>query len=452
MECFVDYSNSNNVFMSTQNGSLYRNTNGGTDWLGLIGSSGGTAWCAPFWQHPTQPGKLYSARSRAIHRSTNNGSNWSAISSVITTNLITSVAHSPVNTNNMMAVASDYTTSPGVYKSTDEGVTWTDISSNVSASFSGTNIQRVIADPVDANTYYICRASYSTGKVIKTTSFGTNWADVSNGLPNVSCNDFFIDPANNNHLYAGNDFGVYWSSNGGTNWTKLSNGMTFVVVQDFSFFNSGGTRYLRAATHGRGVYELNIDSPLPVELLAFTARRKESEVDLNWTTATEVNNFGFDIERSDDEGTFMKIGFIPGYGNSISPKHYSFTDKHVSGFLSYRLKQIDYDGSSSYSNVLNIEAIKITDYAVFQNYPNPFNPITMIKYKVPAESRVQVTIFNALGENVTNLVNILQLPGIYEVPWDAKNYASGVYFYKVNITSLDGNSAFNKTLKMILTK
>jgi hypothetical protein len=288
--------------------------------------------------------------------------------------------------------------------------------------------------------------------VIKTTNFGTSWVDVSSGLPSVTCNDLFIDPASTNHLYAGNDFGVYWSSNGGTNWTKLSNGMPFVVVQDFSFYSNGGTRYLRAATHGRGVYELNFDSPLPVELLAFTGRGKESEVDLNWATATEVNNLGFDIERSVDKGAFMKIGFCPGYGNSNSPKYYSFKDKHVNGFLSYRLKQIDKDGRFSYSNVLNTETIKIKDFEVYQNYPNPFNPITMIKYKVPAESRVQVSVFNALGENVGSLVNSLQLPGIYDVPWDAKNYASGVYFYRVNITSLDGNTALTKTLKMILTK
>jgi hypothetical protein len=288
--------------------------------------------------------------------------------------------------------------------------------------------------------------------LIKTTNFGTSWTDVSSNLPSITCNDLFIDPSNTNHLYAGNDFGVYWSSNGGTSWAKLSNGMPFVVVQDFSFFNSGGTRYLRAATHGRGVYELNIDSPLPVELQAFTIKGKEGDVDLNWVTATEVNNFGFDIERSVDKGTFIKIGFILGNGNSNSPKYYSFTDKNASGFLSYRLKQIDKDGGFTYSNILNTEAIRITDYEVYQNYPNPFNPITMIKYKVPAESRVQVTIFNALGENISSLVNSLQSSGIYDVPWDAKNYASGVYFYRVNITSLDGNSALNKTFKMVLTK
>lgn len=261
MECFVDYNNGNNVFSSTQNGSLKRSTNGGANWSEVFSSPVNTTWCAPYWQHPTQPAKIYAALSRKIYMSTSGGDpeTWSAISSDITTNnRITSVAHSRVNTNYMMSAASNYTTSPGVYKSTDEGVSWTEITENI--SFTGANIQRVVADPVNANTYYITRASYTTAQVIKTTDFGITWTDISAGLPAVSANTFFVDPVNTNHVFVGNDFGVYWSSTGGTGWTKLSNGFPFVPVLDFSYFNSGGIRLIRAATHGRGVFEINADA------------------------------------------------------------------------------------------------------------------------------------------------------------------------------------------------
>ncbi len=146
---------------------------------------------------------------------------------------------------------------------------------------SGTNIQRVVADPSDGFTFYITRASYGGGQVLKTTDFGSTWTNVSGNLPLVPVNDLFIDPADTNHLYAGNDFGVYWSTDGGTSWIKLSNGMPFVPVLDFDFYSNAGTRYLSAATHGRGVYELNIDVPLPVEfhlLQKFSKRRNPTRL------------------------------------------------------------------------------------------------------------------------------------------------------------------------------
>ena len=120
-----------------------------------------------------------------------------------------------------MAVSSNYTASPDIDRSTNEGLNWTDITTIYNtflstAGLSGTNIQRVVADPSSGTTFYLTRASYGGGQLLKTTNFGTNWTNVTGNLPSVPVNDLFIDPANTNHLYAGNDFGVYWSTNGGT--------------------------------------------------------------------------------------------------------------------------------------------------------------------------------------------------------------------------------------------
>jgi photosystem II stability/assembly factor-like uncharacterized protein len=453
MECFVDYSNPNYVFMSTQYGSLYRSTDGGLIWNNMVGSaSSTTAWTAPYWQHPTNNNYIYAGWNRQIIRSTDKGNSWFYLSGTITTtNVLTSIAHSPVNTNNMIAIASNFITSPNIYRSTDEGITWSDITSNVTGSgFSGAAIFRVIADPSDANTFFICRASYSSGMVIKTTNFGTTWTNISVGLPSVPHNDLVVDPVNTNHLYVANDFGVYWTSDGGSNWVKLSNGMPFVPVLDFDFYSNAGIRYLRAATHGRGVYELNIDSPLPVELSSFSASIIGSTVKLNWSTETEINNYGFEIERyalSAERQAWEKIGFVNGNGNSNSPKSYSFTDNNVeSGKYSYRLKQIDNDGQFEYSKAIEVDLGAPKKYELSQNYPNPFNPTTTIKFNLPEAGNVKLTLFNILGQELKTLVNEFKESGVHTINFDASDLNSGMYIYKLEAGS------FVQTRKMTLVK
>lgn len=260
MECFVDYSNPDRAFMSTQNGSLKRTTNGGSNWSSLLWGYSNTAWVAPYWQHPVTSNKIFAALNRRIYMSTNSGDNWDDISGAISSsNVITSVAHSTANTNNMMVVLSNYTTSPKVFVSTNEGVDFSEITSYIIGSgISSKLIQRVAADPSNANTFYIARASYDDGQIIKTTNLGANWTDISSDLPKISTNAVFADPVNAGQIYVGNDFGVYRSLNGGANWVRLGMNIPYVPVLSFSYFSNGISRYLRAATHGRGAYELDI--------------------------------------------------------------------------------------------------------------------------------------------------------------------------------------------------
>ena len=462
MECFVDYNDPSFVFMSTQFGNLYRSSDAGSTWQN-IGSTSNSAWLSPYWQHPTDFNKVYAAIGQRIYRSTSRGApgTWPAYSATFTTNRVTSVAQSSVTVANMMAISSYYTTTPDIDKSTDEGATWTDITSIYStflssAGLSGTNIQRVVADPVSANTFYITRASYSGGQVIKTTNFGTSWTNISGNLPLVPVNDLFIDPANTNHLYAGNDFGVYWTTNGGISWIKLSNGMPFVPVLDFSFYSNGGTRYFRAATHGRGVYELNIDSPLPVELSTFTAKvLRGGDIQLDWRTETEVNNYGFEILRStQNDSLWEKLGFIEGHGNSNSPKEYSYLDEGINyGSYSYRLKQIDTDGDFEYSKIVVVDAGNIPDgFVLEQNYPNPFNPSTTIKFAVAETQKAELKVFDLLGNEVATLFNGIADGGkVYEVEFNSHsggvpNLSSGLYFYQLATDSKVENR------KMLLLK
>lgn len=178
---------------------------------------------------------------------------------------------------------------------------------------------------------------------------------------------------------------------------------------------------------------------LPVELTLFTASQNNSSVILSWNTATEVNNYGFEVEKkpAGGSGEWEKIGFVLGSGNSNSPKEYSFADKNVSGgkYL-YRLKQIDNGGSYKYYDEVEISVKGLTEFKLGQNYPNPFNPVSTITYQVPKAGLVSMKVYSILGEEVANLVNEYKSEGVYSVRFDASNLASGVYIYRLQVNDL----------------
>jgi hypothetical protein len=184
-------------------------------------------------------------------------------------------------------------------------------------------------------------------------------------------------------------------------------------------------------------------APLPVELTSFSADVKAGLVILKWKTATEINNRGFEIGRAKvsenidainpDQILFETIGFVKGNGSSTTTKDYSFAD-HISSFgkYVYRLKQVDFNGSYSYSsNVQVVAGAKPSSFTLNQNYPNPFNPSTTIRFEVPKNSRIKLTIYNMLGEAVKVLSDAIFEEGVYEKTFDARDLASGVYIYEL---------------------
>jgi hypothetical protein len=186
---------------------------------------------------------------------------------------------------------------------------------------------------------------------------------------------------------------------------------------------------------------------IPVELISFTANVSNNSVNLKWNTATELNNSGFEIQRKSANSEWSNIGFVAGFGTTTEPKAYSFTDdKAAVGNFTYRLKQVDFDGSFEYSNEINVDVNAPAQYSLDQNYPNPFNPSTLIKYSVAQDGFVNVSIFNLLGEKVATLVNSNMKAGSYELNFNASQLSSGVYFY-----SIDAGD-FKAVRKMVLMK
>ncbi|MFQ3598265.1 MAG: T9SS type A sorting domain-containing protein [Chloroherpetonaceae bacterium] len=185
---------------------------------------------------------------------------------------------------------------------------------------------------------------------------------------------------------------------------------------------------------------------LPVELTSFNAQVLSNGVRLSWTTASEQNNAGFEVHRSNDQANWTVLGFVRGAGTTTEAQSYTFTDAQAAGRVFYRLKQIDFDGQFEYSNVIEVNAGLPKQFVLEQNYPNPFNPTTSVAYQLPTAGNVSLKVFDMLGKEVATLVNGRQEAGAYTINFNANQLSSGVYFYRLQA----GN--FVQTRKMMLVK
>ena len=228
-----------------------------------------------------------------------------------------------------------------------------------------------------------------------------------------------------------------------TSSTYLNAGWDFSIWYRDNSYN-GGFPYL--------AWQNPSGSPLPVGLSSFTATINENTVELKWETATELNNYGFNIERKTGTGDWTKVGFVAGSGNSNSPKSYSFTDQPTGGnTFSYRIKQMDNDGTFKYYDAITVNLNTKTQAELIGNYPNPFNPTTNIKFYIPATENVTIKIYDILGRVVTTLLNKQADAGYHIVYWNGrdaygKQAASGMYIYRLQA------NGFVQTKKMLMLK
>lgn len=204
----------------------------------------------------------------------------------------------------------------------------------------------------------------------------------------------------------------------------------------------------------------NNDSTLPVELYYFKAEIVTNHILVTWGTATEVDNYGFNLERSLNSIDWIKLEFLPGYGTSNIPRDYSYEDTTVvlNSIYYYRLKQIDIVGSFAYSDTISIHFLTKLDeiaslsepkFYLYQNYPNPFNPKTKIQFEIVEGGKVELIVFDVLGKEVAKLVDHELIPGTYECEFNPSlysEYSSGVFFYRLN------SGSYSDTKKLIILK
>lgn len=462
----IFFTDVNNGWAAGYSGMLYHTTNGGYDWIEqqsgttgdinsiyfsssqkgwFVGSSGqisGTLDGGNSWQQQVSgtPYDLFdisfademngwAVGDQVILHTTNGGNVWSSQSAGYPGGF-TSVDFVDL----MNGWATDISDVGKIIRTTDGGNTWT-----VTSGWSGYLLFAV--DFVNENTGY-CVGMF--GAILKTTNGGNTWVTQP-------------DPPPHDWLYSvhflneetgwvvGFNGKVIYTTDGGSNWSQQTSGtiaqLNSVCFVDQSHGWSAGEDPL---SYGGVIISYSTEI-IPVELTSFTASDDKNNITLLWQTATETNNSGFEVLRSTRDDSWNLIGFVEGHGTTTEENNYSFVDKNLkAGNYSYKLVQIDFAGTRTESEVVNVEVEnQPLEYSLKQNYPNPFNPSTTIEYSIPENGFVELNVFNVLGEKIITLVNESKEAGSYKINFGAAGLSSGIYYYRLNSS---GNSIVRKMI------
>lgn len=321
--------------------------------------------------------------------------------------------------------------------------------------------------------YIIAGSTYSYGSgnsdfwLIRTNSSGdTLWTRAFGGTENEL--GYSVDLTDDGGFIAagytssfGNGSQDMWlirtDSFGDTLWTKTiggtstDEGKSVRCINDDEFIVCGNTLSYGSGETDVWLIRLNSSASVPVELTSFTATATGTTVELNWITAAETNNRGFEVERSQSSKVknqkWETLAFVDGHGTTTNSHAYSFIDKNITaGSYLYRLKQIDFEGTYEYSPEVEVEILSPNEFYLSQNYPNPFNPNTKITWRTPVSSWQTLKIYDVLGNELKTLVDEYKPAGNYEVEFEAAHLPSGVYFYQLQA------GEFIQTKRLMLLK
>ena len=426
-------------------------TGGGWTFLGCGGTANGisctdnTMFYAPMALGPGTPNTVYFGSDR-LYRSINQGTTMNLVSQgpLSGSSGFTSISIARTDDNVRLVGLRNgqvYSTSTG--SSTLTAVT--------PVGAPAVPVGRVIIDPIDKKTAYVSYGGYGVvaGRhVWKTTNLDAvtpTWVASGTGIPDIPVNCMAIDQGNTSIVFAGTDIGVYVSIDAGASWNSYSAGLPIVPVFDMAVHPV--TKAIKIATHGRGFWQ-STNPVIPVEYTGFYATAKSNgKVWLEWLTSSESNNKGFVIERAaykadNNQLQFENIGFVNGNGTTSLPKRYSFDDAPVGGkkFV-YRLKQVNFDAAFKYSESRIVTLIGF-DYALYDMQPNPVSATAAIKYQLPEDQQVNISIYNIDGRLIKTVISGFRQAGIYQELINSKDYLPGNYIYKMTCGSFYNSKKF----------
>jgi photosystem II stability/assembly factor-like uncharacterized protein len=458
-------------------GTVLKTTNGGNNWIPI--SSGMTGNFTDLEMVSKRSGFCICGTeyNNKIFKTTNYGESWSVVLSLQYTSF---QAIDFIDSLTGYAVGFDQTSSSNpqitILKTYDSGISWSEVYRENSyllilddISFADINNGMAIAryqsriyKTTDAGTSWI---TYSTTnnpqlsiyywnpqyaiiggiQMQRTTNGGLNWSPVV--TPQMSTIEGFC--------FLDSQYGVAVGFRGLNNNSLIMKttdaGITW-IPEDAIFYPGLKGVYFTDSNHGtavglNGTILRTVNYSLPVELASFTAESKQGRIEIIWRTYTEKNNQGFELQRKSGEGEWILQAFIKGAGTSTNMQYYSFTDKpEIPGKYYYRLKQVDFDGSTKYSEEATVDFNYATEFRLYQNYPNPFNSSTTIRYSIDFRTKVIIDIFDVLGNRIETILDQEKTPGVYELSWNPENLPSGVYYCMIKA------GEYIKSNKMVMVK
>lgn len=415
------------------NGVIWKTTNAGNNWNYMFFSD--------FWLHSVffindRVGWIAggSLQSDIILKTTNNGSSWFVVRQTSQNGLLSGIFF--IDEENGWACGDGGT----ILRTRDGGESWIKETTNIQnhlQEFSFANNQGYCVGYLGSILKYDLNYQYPF------TVIRPNGGEVWYTGTQEEIRWIWSDTSNVNIEYS---YGTGWNliisdhpNTGEFTWTIPNVNTNNVLVKISKSDDSG---IFAISSH-----PFSIRPYIPVELVSFSALASTNNITLTWLTATEINNFGFEVQRSIDNSEFFTIGFVNGYGTTTNPNNYSYIDDNVMpGKYFYRLKQVDFDGTNEYSDIVEVDFVGPTEFKLNQNYPNPFNPSTVISYSVPGTEFVTIKVYDMLGNEVAVLVSEEKTAGNHITAFNSTGLSSGTYYYRIQAGS------FSDTKKMILLK
>lgn len=421
---------------SSPNDKIYKTTNDGANWTLTLDEGQMSYFGIPVTQDPAHPDIIYTMTNTNFKRSVDFGSTWTTISS----NFGPSSAPCDIEVFPDTSIILIGDNGTGIFKSTDYGITWSQ------KYYTSGEIPTLSVDFTHPGVAWATKWS-GGGGLLKSTDYGETWI-LQTGFTGISMWGVNVQPSDGNVIIA-NSYstppGSWRTTNGGVSWTAIN-------IPSQGYQVASVDSMIQFAAQGDGFYKLDAPWFVPVELVSFNVSLINNDVLLSWTTASELNNQGFEIEQSLDNQNFSRIGFVPGFGSSTELRSYSFRISDApSGVQYYRLKQIDFNGTFTHYNSVEVDVPVVQEFALYQNHPNPFNPSTTISFSLPVESNVSIKLFNMLGQEVAQATNSEFQAGNHKIEFNAQNLSSGVYIYTLEAKGVNGKN-FSSTKKMILLK
>lgn len=420
----IAFSDSLNGFIGATGGIIFKTTNAGANWdlsdttLVIIGIE-----CAPvvdFNFYNDYGWALISAfiDGSRLKKTTNLGDDWTLLPIEFTNSL-----------NNIFFLdeMNGWVTGQSYFgRTTDGGNSWIqdtslNYNSYIDVFFS------------DLNTGWL---TIDSNRTLNTTDGGLTWV-----ITDLKGGNFLI--VDNDNIYLTSDKALHYSSNRGISWSLRLDSTNALELSTMPKVNNGW-----GVNPSQKIYKYEDSVYVPVELTSFWGRAEGNKIILNWQTASELNNQGFDIEKSFNKKTWFNIGFVEGNGTTTEINSYIFIDTVFQTDIQYyRLKQLDFDGTFEYSQEIELNFSIPKEFSLSQNFPNPFNPSTTIQYKIPEAVIVNISIFDITGRKVKELVNEKKQPGYYNIELKGGELSSGIYFYRM-VTS----SGHKSVKKLVLIK